>query len=64
LFQASGSSGNEYSDDDIPSNIDLNDQYFKEEFQEGFEKSNNKKQAKRASSSDDEQAKERKVCIQ
>jgi len=61
LLQASESSGNEHSDD-IPSDIDLNDRYFKEEFQEGFKNSNNKKQIKKPSSSDDEQTKQRKVC--
>jgi hypothetical protein len=61
LFQASESSGNEHSDD-IPSDIDLNDQYFKEEFQEGLKKSNNKKKTKNPLSSDDEQTKQRKVC--
>jgi hypothetical protein len=61
LFQASESSGNEYIDD-IPSDIDLNDPYFKEEFQEGFKKNNNKKKTKKPSSSDDEQTKQRKVC--
>jgi len=63
LFQASDSSGNEHSDD-IPSDIDLNDRYFKEEFQEGFKKCNNKKKTKEPSSSDDEQTKQRKVCSQ
>ena len=62
LFQASESSGNEHSDD-IPSDIDLNDQYFKEEFQ-GFKKSTNKKKTKKLSSPDDEQTKQRKVCTQ
>jgi hypothetical protein len=64
LFQATESSGSEYSDDDIPSDIDLNDQYFKEEFQEGFKKSINKKKSKKPSSSDDEQTIQRKVCTQ
>jgi len=63
LFQASGSSGNEHSDD-IPSDIDLNDRYFKEEFQEGLKKSKNKKKTRKPSSSDDEPTKQRKVCTQ
>jgi len=63
LFQASESSGNEHSDD-IPLDIDLNDQYFKEEFQEGFKKCNNKKKTMKPSSSDNEQTKQRKVCSQ
>jgi hypothetical protein len=61
LFQTNGASGNEYSDDDIPSDIDLNDQYFKEEFQEGFKKSSNKKKEVVASS-EDEQTKHKAVC--
>jgi hypothetical protein len=60
LFQAGESSGNEHSDD-IPSDIDLNDRYFKEELQEGFKKSNNKMKTRKPSSSDDEQTKQRKV---
>jgi hypothetical protein len=63
LFQASESSGNEHSDD-IPLDIDLNDRYFKEEFQEGLKKSNNKKKTRKPSSSDDEPTKQRKVCTQ
>jgi hypothetical protein len=61
LFQANSASGNEYSDDDIPSDIDLNDQYFKEEFQGDFRKSNNRKK-KVVSSSEDEQTKHKSVC--
>jgi hypothetical protein len=60
LFQTNGASGNEYSDDDIPSDIDLNDQYFKEEFQEGFRNNNRKKKV--VSSSEDEQTKHKAVC--
>jgi hypothetical protein len=62
LFQASDASCNEYSDDDIPSDIDLNDQYFKEEFQGEFKKRNNKKKTMKVSSSEDEESKHDKVC--
>jgi hypothetical protein len=61
LFQTNGASGSEYSDDDIPSGIDMNDQYFKEEFQEGFGNNNNRKK-KVVSSSEDEQTKHKAVC--
>jgi hypothetical protein len=60
----SEASGNEYSDDDIPSDIDLNDQYFKEEFQGEFKKKHNKEKAKKLSSSEDEETKHEKVCNQ
>jgi hypothetical protein len=62
LFQTNGASGNEYSDDDIPSDIDLNDQYFKEEFQEDFRKNNNNRKKNVVSSSEDEQTKHEVVC--
>ncbi|XP_023707090.2 ESF1 homolog [Cryptotermes secundus] len=58
IQQTNGASGNEYSDDDIPSDIDLNDPYFKEEFQGDFRKRNNSKK-KVVSSSEDEQTKQK-----
>jgi hypothetical protein len=58
----SEASGNEYSDDDIPSDIDMNDQYFKEEFQGEFKKRCNKEKTKKPFSSEDEETKHEKVC--
>nr|CAD7392893.1 unnamed protein product [Timema cristinae] len=52
------------SDDDIPSSVDMNDPYFKEEFQNGFPQKTKKITKKnKETESDDEETKQNKVDV-
>ncbi|XP_021916167.1 ESF1 homolog isoform X2 [Zootermopsis nevadensis] len=64
IQQANETSGNEYSDDDIPSDIDMNDQYFKEEFQGEFKKKHSKEKTNKLSLSEDEGTKHKKAELE
>nr|CAD7438965.1 unnamed protein product [Timema bartmani] len=64
LQEMKGDEDDAISDDDIPSNVDMNDPYFKEEFQNGFPQKTKKITKKNKDiESDDEETKQNKVDV-